>query len=194
MHKEKPPVEGLDESEGKTIGIIGLGSIGSLLAAKCKALDFRVVGYKRTPVDISNVDELYLEGQMDEVLAQSDFIVVTAPLTPQTVGMIGIEQFRKMKDTAVLINLGRGPIVKTDDLVEALRLKLIAGACLDVTDPEPLPVNHPLWLMSNVIISPHCSANSPKYFDRATEVFCDELDRFMRGEPLANLVPRDRGY
>jgi phosphoglycerate dehydrogenase-like enzyme len=191
---KKPPVESLDESEGKTIGIIGLGSIGVQLAAKFKALDFRVVGYKRTPVDCSSVDELYLEGEMDKVLAQSDFVVVTAPLTPQTAGLLGMEQFKQMKKSAVIVNMGRGPIVKTDDLTEALKTRIIAGACLDVTDPEPLPSQHPLWAMPNVIISPHCSANSPNYFDRATEVFCDELDRFLMGKPLMNLVPRDRGY
>ena len=153
-----------------------------------------MVAYKRTPVECPHVDTLYLEGQLDKLLIESDFVIAVAPLTPQTTGMLGKAQFEKMKPTAVLINLGRGPLVNTDDLVEALTSAKIGGACLDVTDPEPLPAEHPLWKLPNVIITPHCAANSPKYFDRATEVFCDELDRFLSGKPLVNLVPRDRGY
>ncbi len=191
---KQPPVVTLQESEDKTVGIIGLGSIGTEIARKCKALDFRVVAYKRTPAECAWVDTLYLEGQMDALLEESDFVISVAPLTPQTTGMLGKAQFEKMKSTAVLINLGRGPLVDTGALVQALTTRQIGGACLDVTDPEPLPPEHPLWKLQNVIITPHCAANSPKYFDRATEVFCDEMDRFLRGEPLVNLVPRDRGY
>jgi phosphoglycerate dehydrogenase-like enzyme len=191
---KQPPVMTLQESEDKTIGIIGLGSIGTEIAAKCKALGFRVVAYKRTPSECPHIDALYLEGQLDKLLEESDFVITVAPLTPQTTGMLGKARFEKMKSTAVLINLGRGPLVNTEDLVEALTTGKIGGACLDVTDPEPLPAEHPLWRLPNVIITPHCAANSPKYFDRATEVFCDELDRFLMGKPLMNLVPRDRGY
>jgi phosphoglycerate dehydrogenase-like enzyme len=191
---KKPALDSLSESEGKTVGVIGLGTIGTEIARKLKALDFRVLAYKRTPAQCEYVDKIYLEGELDKVLTQSDFIVIVAPLTPQTTGMFGKPQFEQMKKDAVIINMGRGPLVKTDDLVEALKNKVIGGACLDVTDPEPLPSDHPLWKLDNVIISPHCSPNSPIYFDRATASFCDNLESYLAGEPMLNVVTKDKGY
>jgi D-2-hydroxyacid dehydrogenase (NADP+) len=191
---KQPPVMTLQESEGKTVGIIGLGSIGTEIAARTKALGFRVAAYKRTPVDCPHVDALYTEGQLESLLKESDFVISVVPLTPETRGMLGRAQFLAMKETAVLINLGRGGLVNTDELVRALKENVIAGACLDVTDPEPLPVEHELWRLPNAIITAHCAANSPRYFERATEVFCDEMDRFLKGLPLENLVERERGY
>jgi len=131
---------------------------------------------------------------LPEVLRESDIVVVALPLTSQTRGLIGEREFRMMKRTALFINIARGPIVQEPALVRALRDGWIAGAGLDVFEQEPLPADHALYDLENVIITPHVSGASPRYMDRAVPLFCQNLGRYLRGEPLLNVVDKQRGY
>lgn len=183
-----------EETTGKTVGIIGLGSIGKEVAKKAKLFGMRVVATKRIPVECEWVDQLYSENELEKLLAESDFVVVIVPLTPETVKLIGEKELRMMKQSAYLINIGRGPIVDEQALVKILEEGVIAGAGLDVVEVEPLPSESPLWNMSNVIITPHTSADSPLYMDRAIKVFCENLRRLIAGEELLYEVMKNKGY
>jgi phosphoglycerate dehydrogenase-like enzyme len=132
--------------------------------------------------------------RLHDMLGQSDFMAICCPLTPQTKGMMGTPEFRAMKSTAVLVTIGRGQIINQAALVDALQTKAIAGAGLDVTDPEPLPQDSPLWEMDNVIITPHHAGASPKSWERIFNLFCVNLQRFVADEPLTNIVDQTRGY
>lgn len=182
------------EPTGLTVGIIGAGAIASEVARLCKAMDMTVLGVKRTVTPLENYDKVYPNTEMDTVLAASDFVVILTPLTDATRGMIGAEQLAKMKNTAVLINIARGPVVDTAALVEALQKGVIGGAALDAVDPEPLPADSPLWDMENVIITPHCAADSTLYMDRAIAQFCENVKHFEKGEPLFNEIDLKRKY
>lgn len=178
----------LREPTGLTVGIIGAGAIASEVARLCKAMDMTVLGVKRSVTPLENYDKVYSNTEMDEVLAVSDFVVLLTPLTDATRGLIGAEQLAKMKSSAVLINIARGPVVDTAALVDALQRGVIAGAALDAVDPEPLNADSPLWDMENVIITPHCSADSTLYMDRAMAQFCENIRHFEKGEPLFNEI------
>ncbi|HEY8529910.1 MAG TPA: D-2-hydroxyacid dehydrogenase [Paenibacillaceae bacterium] len=183
-----------DELWGKTVGIIGLGSIGGEIARQCKLLGMRVLATKRTPAQSPWVDELYPPEQTGEVFRQADFVVVALPLTPATTRIIGEKELRLMKKTAYFINIARGGVVDEDALIRVLREGAIAGAGLDVFEEEPLPPDSPLWEMPNVIITPHTAADSPLYMDRMIEVFCENLKRFIRGEKLLHEVDKNLRY
>ena len=183
-----------EEPEGKTLGIVGAGAIGSEVAKYAKALGFRVIGVKRRAVPLEHYDRVYPNTELDTVLAASDFVVILTPLTDATRGMIGAAQLAKMKPTGVLINIARGPVVDTEALVEALQKGVIGGAALDAVDPEPLPADSPLWDMEQVILTPHCAADSTLYMDRAMEQFCENLKHFEQGEPLFNEIDLKRKY
>lgn len=178
------------EISGLTVGIIGVGNIGLELARKCKLLDMTVLGAKRQPITNQWLDKCYPVSKLSDLLAASDFVVLCLPLTEESRHLIGREQLRIMKSSAILINIARGGIVDQEALIEALEHGTIAGAGLDVTDPEPLPENNPLWGMPNVIITPHISAQSPQYMDRAIHVIAENLRRFLADEPLLDEVPR----
>lgn len=182
------------EPTGLTVGIVGAGAIASEVARLCKAMDMTVLGVKRTVTPLEHYDQVYPNTEMDTVLAASDFVVVLTPLTDATRGMIGAAQLAKMKSTAVLINIARGPVVDTAALVEALQNGVIAGAALDAVDPEPLPADSPLWDMENVILTPHCAADSNLYMDRAMAQFCENVKHFEAGEPLFNEIDLKRKY
>ena len=184
----------LREPTGLTVGIIGAGAIASEVARLCKALNMTVLGVKRTVTPLENYDKVYSNAEMDDVLAVSDFVVLLTPLTDDTRGLIGAEQLAKMKSSAVLINIARGPVVDTAALVDALQRGVIAGAALDAVDPEPLHADSPLWDMDNVIITPHCSADSTMYMDRAMAQFCENLQHFEKGEPLFNEIDLKQKY
>lgn len=184
----------LREPTGLTVGIIGAGAIAGEVARLCKALDMTVLGVKRTVTPLENYDRVYSNADMGQVLAVSDFVVILTPLTDATRGMISGEQLAMMKSDAVLINIARGPVVDTAALVEALQKGIIAGAALDAVDPEPLGADSPLWDMENVIITPHCSADSTLYMDRAMAQFCENLKHFERGEPLFNEIDLANKY
>lgn len=183
-----------DEVSGKILGILGLGRIGVEIATKAQAFGMRVIGTKRTPIPLGGVERVLPPEDLPEVLRDADVLVIVLPLTPQTTGLIDETKLQMMKPTALLINVGRGRIVKETALVRALREGWIAGAGLDVFEREPLPVDSPLYDLENVIITPHVSGTSPRYLDRAVPLFCDDLRRYLRGEPLLNKVDKERGY
>jgi len=183
-----------DELSGKTLGILGLGTIGQQLVRKAQAFDMRVIGTKRTPTPISGVDRVLPPDGLPQVMRESDAVVVALPLTPQTRGLIGERELQMMKPTAWFINVGRGPIVHETALIQALRAGRIAGAALDVFEHEPLLSDSPLYELENVILTPHVSGASPRYMDRAVPLFCENLARYLRGTPLRNLVDPERGY
>ncbi|MCZ6679996.1 MAG: D-2-hydroxyacid dehydrogenase [Candidatus Poribacteria bacterium] len=183
------------EIAGETIGILGLGSIGLQVAKRANAFDMRILSVDPTQTEKPDyVESLWKVDRLHDMLRQSDFVAICCPLTLQTEGIMGADEFRVMKSTAFVINIARGRIVDQAALVEALRAKEIAGAGLDATHPEPLPQDNPLWEMDNVIITPHHAGQSPKAPRRVFELFCENLKRFVAGEPLINLVDKTRGY
>ena len=137
---------------------------------------------------------MYPSAQLQQLLAESDFVVLTLPLTPETEELIGEEELRSMKSTAYLINIARGGIVNEEVLIHALDERWIAGAGLDVFATEPLPSDSRLWELPNVIISPHISGDREDYFIKATEVFTENLKRYLEGKKLRNLVDKKKGY
>lgn len=174
-----------------TVGIIGLGGIGTAIAQRAKAAEMRVIATEaRRDQQPAFVDELWPPERLDDLLAQSDFVVSCVPHTPATEGLLGAEQLARMKPTAYLINISRGIVVKLDALVEALRRGTIAGAGLDVYEIEPLPGDHPLWGMDNVIMTPHVAAASPHVPQRRIDVVAENLRRWVNGEPLRNVVEK----
>lgn len=184
----------VDEIHGKTIGIVGLGSIGREIAKKAKGMGMQVVASKQTMTTELFVDELYPPENLHELLSLSDFVVTALPLLEETKHLFTIKEFAAMKPSAYLINIARGGIIKQDDLVAALEQKLIKGACLDVFDEEPLPESSPLWDMQNVIITPHVAALSPSYLDRAIKLFADNLSRFQQNKEMLNIIDKAKGY
>jgi D-2-hydroxyacid dehydrogenase (NADP+) len=185
----------LSELYGKSIGIIGVGNIGKEVAKRAKAFGMFVYGVKRdVNVEIQSVDRMYSLEEMDYVLKQSDFIVVTLPETPQTKGLIGKEQLSMMKKEAYLINVGRGSIINENELVHILREKKISGAALDVFQEEPLPKNSVFYELENLFVSPHLSGATPRAVERQVNIFKDNLRRFIENEPFINEVDKERGY
>lgn len=187
----EPPA---DPIRGRTVCIIGTGGIGREVAWRCDALGMRVLGLRRNPTPMPYFEQVVGQDQLPMLLKEADFLVLSSPLTPLTRGMIGAEQFKQMKPTAYLINIGRGALTVEKDLVQALQEGWIAGACLDVFETEPLPAESPLWSMENTIITPHYSYSSPEGLDRAIDEFGEQLKLFLRGEPVANQFNKERGY
>jgi phosphoglycerate dehydrogenase-like enzyme len=186
----------MDELSGKTVGIVGLGRIGGEIAKKTKCFGMKVIATRR---DISApkpdyVDKLVSPGNLGELLADSDFVIIQVPPTKDTEGMFSEKELHRMKRTAYLVNASRGTIIKELDLIKALKEGWIAGAALDTFSMEPLPEDSPLWNMQNVIITPHVAGLTPHYMERLTDLFCTNLRRFMNDEPLINLVDKSRGY
>lgn len=188
--------EQVEELAGKTIGIVGLGRIGTEIAQKAKCLGMRVIATKRDPSRLAStsVDRLFHPTYLNQLLAQSDFVVLSLPLTKETQGMIGEAQLKSMKRTGYLINVSRGRIVQESRLIEALKQGWIAGAGLDTFENEPLPENSELWDFRNVIITPHIAGLTPYYMERLTNIFCENLNRFIRERPLMNVVNKTLGY
>jgi len=179
---------------GATMGIVGFGDIGHACAWRARAMGMKVLALRRHPAPDADADEVLGPGRLSELLARSDYLVLSAPLTPETEGIIGAVELAAMKSTAVLINVGRGPLVREADLVEALRARQIRGAALDVFDREPLPDGHPYYSLDNLLLSPHCADHTFDWLERAMRLFLDNFDRYRRGLPLANVVDKRRGY
>lgn len=179
---------------GRTLALIGLGNIGQAVARRATAMDMHVIGIRRSPEPVPHVAQVAGPAGLHTTLRGADYVVVAVPLTAATAGMLGEPEFRAMKASAYLINVGRGNVVQERALVAALRNGRIAGAALDVFATEPLPDDHPLWAMDNVIVSPHIAAWSPDYAARAVEVFAANLARYLAGEPLRHVVDRMREY
>ena len=187
----------VEELYGKTMGIVGYGSIGRESAKLARAFGMKVVALRRKPEQSKGdplIDRTYPPGQLRELMAESDFVVLAAPLTPATRGMVGDGEIRAMKPSAVLINVGRGPVLNEPALIEALSEKRIRGAGLDVFEKEPLPDGHPFYSMDNVLLSPHCADHTPGWIEGAVEFFLANFERFRKGEPLENVVDKRAGY
>ncbi len=178
-----------------TVGILGLGDIGTTIAKRAKAWGAEVLALKRTMTELPDyVDQIYLNQDLDKLLKKSDYVILTLPGTPATEGIIGREEFQLMKNSAFIINIGRGTLIKQDDLIEALQEGEIAGAGLDVTEPEPLPAANKLWEMENVILTPHTSGFSPTNDQRRYEIFKDNLKRYLNNKKLINKVDFELKY
>ena len=178
-----------------TMGIFGLGGIGSAVARRAAAFEMRVIAVDaRRTERPAEVAELWPATRLNDLLGQSDFVVICAPETPETRGRFDSTAFKAMKQTAYLINIGRGKIVKLDALVEALRAGALAGAGLDVFETEPLPADHPLWGMENVVITPHVAGVGPHTGERRHQVLLENLRRFVAGEPLTNGVDKPQWF
>jgi phosphoglycerate dehydrogenase-like enzyme len=178
-----------------TLGVVGLGYIGKEIARRGLAFGMPVLAVDSVEMQApEGVAALWKPEQLSQLLASSDFVVIAAPHTPRTVKLFRRAQFQQMKRTAYLINIGRGVIVDLADLTAALQAREIAGAGLDVFETEPLPVEHPLWGMENVIITPHVAGISPRIPERHLAVLLDNIGRFARGEPLRNVVDKAMWY
>jgi len=179
---------------GKTMLVVGLGGIGTEVARRAAALDMRVIGTRRSSREGPEfIDYVGLSNELLELASEADFVVVTLPLTTETAGLLDKEFFAAAKRGAYFINVGRGGTVVTEDLVVAMESGKIAGAGLDVTDPEPLPADHPLWRMDNVLITPHVSWGGGNQVRHAI-LLKENLRRFMAGEALLNVVNPELGY
>ena len=210
------------ELSGKTCGVVGMGAIGGETARRAAALGMRVLAIRRSVTARESFDPLFLPppiptpassptsnlepqpsnlghellppAELHDLLRASDYVVLAAPLTPETRHMIGRDELAQMRRSAVLINVGRGALVDEGALIDALRDGVIAGAGLDVFEQEPLPAESPLWEMDNVVVTPHFSAGSDRYAERAADIVCENLRRYLSGEPLVNIVDPRRGY
>lgn len=182
------------ELEGQTLCVLGLGDIGGTLARKAQALGMRVIGVRRGNDPFPYVDAQVTPDRLLEVLPQADHLALCLPLTSETVGIVGAAELAAMKSSAYIYNVGRGSSIDPDALIAALQAGRIAGAGLDVTEPEPLPADSPLWALPNVILSRHTSGSSPFNADRITAIFAENLRRYLAGEPLLHRVDRLLGY
>lgn len=192
-------IEGDDTLEGKRALILGTGNIGQETAKKLRCFGVFTVGICRTPgKKQSPFDEIYTIDSLDTQLQSADVVIITLPGTTETAGMFDAERIKKMKESAILVNVGRGFIVNTDDLTDALQNGLLKGAVLDVTDPEPLPQNHPLRDMENVILTPHISGISwgdNKFTrKRILDIFCENLKQDKDNKPKKNIIDFTKGY
>jgi phosphoglycerate dehydrogenase-like enzyme len=183
---------------GQTVGIIGYGDIGQEIAKRVRPMGMKVLAVRRhlstaRPAD-QLVDKIYGPEQRLEMIPQCDYVGVAAPLTPATRGMVGEPEIAAMKPSAVLINVGRGPIIDEAPLVAALRGNRIKGAALDVFDEEPLPSGHPFYKLENVLLSPHTADHTPDWLDNSVELFLQQFARHEKGEPLLNIVNKKLGY
>ncbi len=184
------------EIAGATLGLIGVGSIGRRVAQMASAMGMRVIAVREHVEKGSpeGVQAVFAPSALNEVLQQSDYVVVAAPLIAATHGLINAERLAVMKPGACLINVGRGPQVDEIALVEALRTGRIGGAALDVFEREPLPADSPLWGVENLLITPHTAGLTDKLWDRHYELFSDNLRRYLAGQPLRFLVDKQKGY
>jgi phosphoglycerate dehydrogenase-like enzyme len=179
---------------GRTLLIVGLGHTGRSLAARAKAFGMHVIGTRARPREMENVDEVAAASDLPDLLPRADFIAICTPLTPATRGLIGATEFALVKPGAILADVSRGGVIDQNALIRALARGPLAAAILDVFETEPLPPESPLWDAGNVLISPHCSAVHAGWDDAAFAIFLDNLDRYLRGEPLRNVVDPARGY
>ena len=187
----------IEEIHGKTVGVVGYGELGRAGAVRAHALGAKIHALRRRP-DLNAKDPIveksFTMDQRLEMLAECDYVLCAAPLTPQTRGLIGEAELRAMKRTAVLINIGRGPVIVESALVKALQEGWIRGAALDVFDVEPLPDGHAYYGLENVLLSPHCADHTPTWTEEAMEFFLLNFERFHSGQPLLNVADKHHGY
>ncbi len=182
---------------GRSLGIVGFGDIGRQVALRGKALGMRILASRRR-LDLSVadpvVDRVFPVTELTALFSASDDVVVTAPLTDATRGLIGPGELAALKPSSVIVNIGRGPVIQETALIETLRARRIRGAALDVFETEPLPAGHPMYGLENVLLSPHCADQMPGWLDRAMSSFWANLERFRSGTTLESIVDPSRGY
>ncbi len=180
---------------GATMGVLGLGTIGRAVARRAVAFGMRVWGTRRHPsTAVEGVERVLPPTGLDDVLRRSDVLVLTLPLTRETRGLVGAREFALLPRGAFLVNIGRGQLIDESALIDALQSGHLGGAGLDVFAREPLPETSPLWNLPNVILSPHVSGGFPGYMDHVVALFCDNLRRYLTGQPLRNVVDTALGY
>lgn len=179
------------ELTDKTVTVVGLGAIGHAVVERLQGFGVDTIGVRYTPEKGGPTDEVisFDPDDFHAALAETDYLVLCCPLTETTRGLIDREAFATLDPDAVLVNVGRGKLVDTDDLVAALRSQQLRGAALDVTDPEPLPEDHPLWTLENVLITPHNAGHTPYHWPRLADILAENVDRLEAGEELQNRVP-----
>ena len=186
----------VEEIAGQTVGIVGYGDIGRTVASRVRAMGMRILATKRhVPGSVDPlVEQFYRPEGLREMMARCDYVVATTPLTEETRHMISDAEFEVMKPTAVVINVGRGPVIDEAALLRALTTNRIKGAGLDVYEHEPLPAGHPLYTLENVLLSPHCADHTADWQDQAMRFFLKQYAKFEKGEPLDNIVNKRLGY
>ena len=187
----------MEEAFSKVMGIVGYGETGRACAELARPFGMKILGLHRRP-ELSQGDPL-LEAvfgphELHHLLAKSDYIVLAVPATPQTRGLIGKAEFAVMRPSSVLINVGRGSLVDESAMIAALEEGRLRGAALDVYETEPLPSGHPFYRSENVLLSPHCADHTPGFAELDMEFFMQNLQRFLKGKPLGNIVNKDAGY
>jgi phosphoglycerate dehydrogenase-like enzyme len=181
----------VEEISRQTVGIVGYGDIGRACASRARAMGMQVLAVKRHgPAS----DEVFLTADRAAMIARCDYIIAAAPLTPETRGLIGEPEFAVMKPNAVVINVGRGPVIDEAAMLRALTEKRIKGAALDVFDTEPLPTGHIFYELDNVLLSPHCADHTSDWTEQAMRFFLAQFERYRTGEPLENVVTKHLGY
>jgi phosphoglycerate dehydrogenase-like enzyme len=189
----------VDWLRGKVMGVVGYGEIGRECARLAKAVGMKIYATRRNPGKSHNdpiVDRMFATSDLHSMLAAVDVVVAAAPLTLETKHMLSKAEFAVMKPSAIVMNVGRGPVIDEAAMIEALQQKKIAGAALDVYEAEPLSTDSPLWDMENVLISPHCTdrTTDPDWLDLSAQLFVENFRRFVDGEPLKNIVDKKAGY
>lgn len=186
-----------EELQGRTLGVVGYGGIGQAAAERARAFGMHVLALRRRPELFTGdavVDRVFDQAHIDDLMAASDYVMVAAPLTPETRGLVGAAQIAAMKPSAVIVNVGRGAIVDEAALIDALEHNRIGGAALDVFMVEPLPPGHPFYRLKNVLLSPHTADHVQDFVHLAVECFLDNMRRFQAKEPLQNIVDKRAGY
>lgn len=192
---ERGAADGMTGLYGRTMLVVGLGGIGTEIARRADAFGMEVLATARTPrTPPAFVDELGVAADLDTLLPRADVVALAVPLTDETRGMIDARRLALMPAGSYLVNIARGPVVDTEALVAALDSGHLAGACLDVTDPEPLPEGHTLWGRPNVVVTPHVAARAEVTGERRWALFVENVRRFGAGEPLLNVVDKEAGY
>ena len=186
----------VEEIDTQTVGIVGYGDIGRAVAKRVRPMGMTVLAVKRHPPETPDplIDDYYKPEDLLAMLARCDYVVVTLPLTPETHHMLSDREFAAMKPTAVVVNVGRGPVIDEAAMVRALTAKQIKGAGLDVFEREPLPPGDPMYRLENVLLSPHCADHTKQWLNQAMQFFLEQYHRFSNGEPLKNIVNKSLGY
>ena len=181
---------------GRTLGLVGVGTIGSEIAKRAGAFGMRVIAMRKRPAYgvIGHVEQVHGIADLSDFLGQCHVVVIAAPLTPETHGLLGAEQFAQLPKGAIVINVGRAKIIDTDALIAALKRGHLGGASLDVFPQEPLPSDHPLWKTPNVILTPHTSGFRQGHWDEVVELYGDNIERWLKGEPLKYRIEPELGY
>ncbi len=189
QHRREWDRYGGGELGDRTVGIVGVGAIGSQVAEYCEPFGTRVLGVKRDPNDApASLDDVYTPDELETVLAASDYLVLACPLTDETRGLIDAGALTTLPDDAVVVNVARGEVVDQAALVDALEADALGGAALDVFEDEPLPEDSPLWDQEHVLVTPHMAGSTPHYWNRCADVFVENYDRFREEAPLENRV------